>query len=812
MDETFPLPERYVDQGPLGEGGMGFVRRVWDTLLGRHVAMKVLRSDFVPHKAFVMRFVQESQITAQLGHPSIIPVYDRGVLDDGRPWFTMKEVRGRTLADVIDAVHEKSTAGWGVTDDGWGLRALVDAFHKVCEAMAQAHARGVIHRDLKSDNVMVGPFGEVMVMDWGLARAIGEAADGEVAIVVDRKRTRAGMVAGTPSFMAPEQARGEVDKIDARTDVYALGAILWNILAGVAPWEGHESTWILEKLVNDQAIGPPLRDGMPPAPEELVAIVVDSAKPNQELRPINAEIVAKAVARWLDGARRSEQAVDLVASALSLGPQAATLHGRAAELRADGERWLSSCEPWDPESRKAPGWTRLDEAARHDADARRLEREAEGLLRAALMRAPDLAPAHAALAERARIATAEAETRGDVEGAAREETRLSEHIAALPQAHPERERLAALLRRDAAIVLHTDPPGAHAFLYRWELRNRRWTAVPDRPLGKTPLVNVTVPAGRWLIVIHTPGRAEVRYPIRVERGAIWHGVPPGAKDPLPVPLPKHDDLGPGDVYVPPGWFLAGGDPEAREPWPLTSVWVDGFVIHRFPLTHQVHKSFLDDLVARGRGDDVERYVPRDKSTRPGEPGAPAYVRNEEGMFELPIDVDGDRWLLGWPVFGIDLPTAVAIARWVAERTKQPWRLPGELEREKAVRGVDARTFPMGDFLDPSWASIRGSRRKAMPTLVGEFPLDESPYGVRDGAGGVADWCGDRWQPDRPRIVVDRAVAPALPDKIDRGSMWTRRGSSWGGSARLARCASRVEVTAEHRDAYTGVRLIRSWPR
>ena len=220
----------FEDLGPLGQGGMGEVRRVRDPDLGRIMAMKILRAPLLEQPAALARFVAEAQATAQLVHPGIVPVHEIGQLEDRRLWFTMREVRGRTLGVVIEEVHAASRGDrWGTSATGWTFRRLVESLHDACQAVAFAHDHGVIHRDLKPDNLMVGDYGEVLVLDWGLARVRGhDRQDGVVTVRSEDEahHTRMGTVAGTPAYMPPEQARGEVEAIDARSDVYALGAVL----------------------------------------------------------------------------------------------------------------------------------------------------------------------------------------------------------------------------------------------------------------------------------------------------------------------------------------------------------------------------------------------------------------------------------------------------------------------------------------------------------------------------------------------------------------------------------------------------------
>ena len=219
---------RYTVLEELGQGGMGTVFRARDALLGRDVALKVLRSTDAP-RDLAERLEREAGVLAQLEHPGIVPVHDRGVLADRRAWYVMKLVRGKRL----DAWLTESPS----------LRERLDLLRRIAETLGFAHARGVVHRDLKPSNIMVGEFGEVLVLDWGVAKLVGLGTDGPKVLTTDTAfsdsrspgpsvpATDHGTVLGTPGFMAPEQQRGDVEKVDQRTDVYGLGALLRVIAA-----------------------------------------------------------------------------------------------------------------------------------------------------------------------------------------------------------------------------------------------------------------------------------------------------------------------------------------------------------------------------------------------------------------------------------------------------------------------------------------------------------------------------------------------------------------------------------------------------
>jgi eukaryotic-like serine/threonine-protein kinase len=230
--------------GEVARGGMGVIIKGHDSDLGRDLAVKVLLEQHREKPDLIRRFVEEAQISGQLQHPGVVPVYELGTLADNRPYFAMKLVKGRTLAVLL---AERA-------DPAEDQTRLLGIFEQVCLTMAYAHVRGVIHRDLKPSNIMVGSFGEVQVMDWGLAKVLpqGGVADDEEAgrirhetvIQTDRagtdtERSQAGSVMGTPAYMPPEQASGDLDRLDERADVFALGSILCEVLTGWPAFTGR---------------------------------------------------------------------------------------------------------------------------------------------------------------------------------------------------------------------------------------------------------------------------------------------------------------------------------------------------------------------------------------------------------------------------------------------------------------------------------------------------------------------------------------------------------------------------------------------
>ncbi len=246
----------------LAKGGMGAILSARDNSIQRTVAVKVILTGPEASDEHVHRLVTEARITGQLEHPNIVPLHELGVTQDGVVYYTMRLVEGVTLSEVLERIH--------VRDPGviakYPLRALLTVFQKICDAVAFAHSRGVIHRDLKPDNIMLGEFGEVFVMDWGLAKRVrGDGSGLDTTHQTSKEmeelsgdgfKTLSGQVKGTPRYMAPEQAEGRVEDIDERTDIYALGAILYTILTLHPPVTGETVNEVLTRVASG-AITPP---------------------------------------------------------------------------------------------------------------------------------------------------------------------------------------------------------------------------------------------------------------------------------------------------------------------------------------------------------------------------------------------------------------------------------------------------------------------------------------------------------------------------------------------------------------------------
>lgn len=315
-DSKAPDIPGYVVLEPLGRGGMGVVYRARDLNLDRDVAVKLLLDRYASDSRVARRFSEEARITARLQHPGIPPVHDLGTLPNGRPFLAMKLINGNTLDHLLAARSNPS--------DGRGR--FVATFEQVCHAVAYAHAHHVIHRDLKPSNVMVGAFGEVQVMDWGLAKVLTEKsspphdsetphdADADTGIRVAKdahQESLPGDLLGTPAFMSPEQAIGAVDRIDARSDVYSLGGILCAILTGKPPHVAHNSEAARQLAAQARLDDARARLSACGAEPELEALCLRCLAPERDNRPQNAGEVAAAVAALRSAAEERAHRAEL---------------------------------------------------------------------------------------------------------------------------------------------------------------------------------------------------------------------------------------------------------------------------------------------------------------------------------------------------------------------------------------------------------------------------------------------------------------------------------------------------------------------
>jgi serine/threonine-protein kinase len=309
-----PLPEavgRYAVTREIARGGMGVIFAGRDPAMGRDVAIKVMLESHAGRPGYRERFLEEARITGSLQHPGVVPVHEVGELPDGRPFFAMRLVEGQTLDALLSARAEPS-------DD---RPHFLQVFDRVCQAVAYAHSHGVVHRDLKPLNVMVGHFGVVNVMDWGVSLKMRNPECGrwsevspDTASAIPRPAPRTPQsedVIGTPAYMSPEQAQGDARAIDARTDVFGLGGILCAILTGQPPYTGTRTRKVYARAARADLAEAFARLDAAPAARELVRLAKWCLAPHRGDRPRDAGEVAEALTAYLESDLR-QAARDMV--------------------------------------------------------------------------------------------------------------------------------------------------------------------------------------------------------------------------------------------------------------------------------------------------------------------------------------------------------------------------------------------------------------------------------------------------------------------------------------------------------------------
>jgi len=744
------VPDRYEFGPELARGGVGRINVVRDRDLMRTVVMKSLIEGNAVSDYVLKKFVEEAQITGQLEHPNIVPVHEIGFFSGGEVFFTMKLVRGRTLKDIIKRLRkpeEFEGADWSI--EGYTRTRLLGIFQQVCMAIGFAHSRGVVHRDIKPSNVMIGDFGETLMLDWGVAKVLGrrdDSADGgsvdsqlDTQVTTLRSQsedsTMMGVVTGTPAYMAPEQAAGRIDEVDARADIYALGALLYEILTYVPPFRGKNFRQTLTAVLTQPVTPPSVRAPENDVPRALEEICMRCLAKRREDRYQSCREVVQDLERYLAGVedldRRARMSREKVEEGRLLVEQFKHTRARAEQLAVDVAAFEWRLAGHEPVEMKRPLWSLQSELASARSEMHQVFGSAAQVLMAAIGFDPDNRDAADELARLYWFKLREAELSHDEEGII--------HYRGLVEAY-NRGLFDAQLLGEGRLILRSDPPGASVTAARYLEVDLQLTTLMDEEMGTTPLNNVPIHHGNWVLTLSMPGYRDVVMPVQIDRGEVTD---------VSCRFFRDEEIGAHMVYVPGGVFVAGGDPACASARNRRVSSTQDLFFGRYPVTCAEYLAFLRALAEHDPAAAVAR-VPRLKA-REGY----LWGRDPSGQIALPsVDREGFRWDPYWPVLGISYDDAVAYCEWASLAYGHRVRLPTEEEWEKAARGPDARAFPWGNRFDATFCRMAVSRAgRPQPEVVGSFPTDCSPYGLYDMAGLVSEYCDSAFGADDALRVI-----------------------------------------------------------
>jgi serine/threonine-protein kinase len=760
---------RYERRATLGAGGLGEVAACHDSLLGRMVAVKAARDENDVEAQSILE--REARIIAGLEHPNIIPVYDAGANIGGGlgggagagPYYVMRVVHQPSLDEVLERLRKGDVEA----RKEYNLKRLLRYFVQICHAVDFAHSRGVIHCDLKPANVLLGAFGEVLVVDWGLAWS-AEHPEGPRG--------------GTPGFMAPEQFDTETKGFDARTDVFALGAVLYQCLALRPAFP----IWISQEAGTTTGSAPVQRypAPVPPSehptewkvPAEVEEVCLRALSLDPAARFDSARELASAIDDHLEGTKELERKLAEADRCTETGDELAERYHEFVESRPDDLTQVAAVRaatpPWASIEDKQELWNAEDMLEVTDALRVRTLQAAQSAYEQAIEALPDHAGARRGLARLFWVELQRARQARDAldqiyfEGLVRQyddgsflKNEHNEGQLVIERVSSDAElTLCALIEEDRRLVVASERPFTPNVLTLHRGGTTTPLSMPER-----------LEAGSYILRAARPGARPVRYPFLIQ---------PGGQVTLRIDVSPADRSDDDEVFVPGGTALLDESADSRE------VDVPAFFLARYPVTFAAYLEFVE---ATRQVDEaaVEALLPASALGMP-------YVRRESGLWTaagLTTEL-----LMTVPVFGVTARAAAAYAAWISERSGRAARLPREREWEKAARGADGRPYPWGDHFDATFCKMRQSRKgESTPEPSGAFPVDESPYGVRDLAGGVADWT---WaDTDEERRVGDYAVA------YSRGGAWC----DWSDDCRSS--ARRMYLATE-RAQRVGFRLAR----
>jgi len=809
---------KYEYVGEIAQGGMGRIVSVRDRSLRRRVAMKLLIAPTgKPLRQQVNRLLAEAQTTGQLEHPNIVPIHEVGVYQNDKYYFTMKLVKGKTLKEVFHQLHKTDA----VADEQYSLPRLLAIFQQIANGLGFAHSRGVIHRDLKPDNIMIGEFGEVLIMDWGIAKLVQQKPDTTRADGVSERSfsteftgietqekdgTVAGTVAGTVGYMSPEQARGEIDKLDARTDIFSLGAMLYQMLAGSPPYNHSTLKERLRAAAKEEPVEPPAtrchktklnRTGKIPREVAAIAMKAIAAKPAHryqsakeffddiqrylEGRSVKAcpDTVLQRTTKWIRRNRVIVRSVLAIICAVLLtvfGARYLIRRSTVGGYTTEAQKIIAAAQAEREQQLQAMSQVSSSDDAYADVNKQRGLDSIDEKYSARMGQAADYysrvfeydprnRSAHAALTNIYMEMWRAAQRRNKPELMAA----YAQEVARNAGPDNYKANYKAEIDGDGKFRLNTHGVVADVFIFRY-VETGKWnrlTPVPyrftERKIDEAALAEAASKLRQgidghdgssvyFLNVDSNYGHRLGQTPLTLNQmptgSYLFLLRAPGFEDlRVPVTIPRQKDL---ELNVK---MLKKGERPAGFSY-VPSVWAKlGGPAAGSKWANHAWKSvdpfFIQTYeVTFGEYEEfLKSLIAQDRAVE-----ARKHLPQDFGFYYLklagkqliPHSSLTEGWRK-WPVRGVSWLDAQTYAQWRSQRDGITYRLPTDVEWEVAARGTDGRRYTWGDIFWPQAVRLPQGYASGPNSKWDPRPFtDESVFGVWDLTGSQAEWCADEF--------------------------------------------------------------------